>query len=238
MSNYYHRMPSFYTFYDRKLRTSYLLELPDIRGEKEKKYEDAYFEQCRIEYDAQNIFKENTFTAQSDKPYLSFVSDDYSKFINDIEDKETKWAFYYKKALPVHGENYDLEKNLDLLRRINEPVRMVSDEDWKEAIAKTVRQYKRQKAIEFLPFVYDSYMMQFDEDAMEDTIFRRMKSFIYDIQGHDYHFFMHWRNRILKGRRYLGEKENFDFSEVKNSKRDSKIRGSGINHFLVFFDHF
>ena len=204
------KMPCFYYFYDSKTDSEHILDLPDIRGEKERKYEDAYFEKYRQDF-AEQLSNINNITT-ADKPLLTVTATaDFLKFIADIEDRDTKEAFFYKNAIPANEENFELEKNLELLKKIKEPVEIPASSDWQEGIAQAVRAFKQRKALEFLPYVYDLYSFQYELEDIHTSMFRRKQNFAYDESKFDYHFLIHWRNRILEGRGILGEPENFKF---------------------------
>lgn len=206
-SNTLQQMPAFYAYYDFKSETGDLLDLPDIRGEKEAKYDKAFHQK----YKAKGNQPEEEPCINPKKPILTMTDPDLNHFIKVVEDGDTKEAFFYKNSIPANYENHELERNLEFLKKIKEPIAIQASSDWKESIAETVRAYKQRKTLEYLPYIYDLYCVQFAEEDIQNYMFKRMKDFKYNTDKPDYHFFVHWRNRILEGRKILGEPENFNF---------------------------
>lgn len=157
-----------YEFYNSRKGTAHYLNLPDIRGEKERFY-------IRLARDANPAKREaiaemkRAFEHKVDEPFIdrngkemlhAFSHETLSDFINRFEDKQTR---EYYKAAEWFSRNNDekdqLEQSIDILLSAGEELPINEHDDWKEAIHEAARNYTVRKIYEMLPEAYCQYQM-------------------------------------------------------------------------------
>lgn len=196
-------IPSWYSFYDYHMGTDILLDLEDLRGEKEQKYRSI----ARKRH-AEEIKKTNLISKADERPFINnFDNDAIEDFILKFENKSL--LKYYKA---VEGFNNKLESNMvveeaiETLRLACESISLKASEDWKEAIIESARNYELKQIVNVLPIVFQEYH------------FRRENGINYTQMDSDkrksenaFQVCEQAKKQILTGRMLSGEMEDFDF---------------------------
>lgn len=192
---------SWYEFWDTYRGTRGLLDLPDIRGDKEMFYRDIYFESVREEREEMAAASKKRWEERKPSIY-THDKEALEKFVKKFEDKEMQSLYDGYKWSEITSDAQDIvEEHINLLLAAQEPVPMEGHENWIEGLRLTVRKYKRKKIIEALPRAWEQYMMniqmgiafpQGDVYLSEDV-----KRIV--------------RDQIFTGRRLNGEPEDFNF---------------------------
>lgn len=197
------QLPAWYAWYDQYMATGNLLDLPDIRGAKEKKYRSVARQQ-RLER-----MKKIGITPQIDtRPYLS-TSDSavMDSFIRRFEDKK---IHRYFKAMESFQEEMnelpELDKTIEKLKNAGKEISIRSNSDWKRALMQAAGEYELNRVAEILPAVYEEYLIRLENGLnfpMNPLEKRRVE--------HAFNTCESARNQILEGRRLIGEPLNFQF---------------------------
>ena len=191
--------PDWYIFYDNQMGGNKgLLLLPDIRGEKEKKYmEFAYAEQNKV------IAQ---LPPPDPRPHLN-INYDYPKlrkFLIEVDgDKEVLPAFdlwVSRREKADSWEKEEADRAFRLLEDADEPFPIYGEHtDWKLALIATANQYKKLKTIKALPAVYDEYL------------FRKQSGIAYPPPENNLGLWDNLKEMVLKGRELAGEPRDFNF---------------------------
>jgi hypothetical protein len=219
-------LPDLYMFFDTYQGTTGLMDLPNIRGEKEAVYKtkglDIRYKERVAASRAAGTYKEppppELDEAGNVKPYVhipSLYAFQPEKFIEAVEDERTKslFKYYTYSRQGMYDLNYDgLEDDLDFLQEFDEPVPIEAYSDWRFAIKIAVYRFKQKKAAEMLPYAYDSYLLEFDDDEDLDTmIARRVANHQYDNKYQSYDELLENKKEFLDGREALTGKRDFNY---------------------------
>jgi hypothetical protein len=189
---------------------AHLMELPDIRGEKESFY-ITLARNTNPERRAAIAEVQRAFTQLPDQPYIdrygkellnAFSAETLSYFVNNFEDKQTK-EFYKASAWFTrnHDEKDFLDNSIEVLLSANEDVAIEEHHDWKEAIHLAARRYTIRKISDMLSEAYEQYQMNVSmnisfPNGNTSHIEAAKKTVVED---------------ILLGRKLNGEPEDLDF---------------------------
>jgi hypothetical protein len=192
---------SWYEFWDTYRGTRGLLDLPDIRGDKEMFYRDIYFESVREEREEMAAASKKQWEERKPSIY-THDKEVLEKFVKKFEDKEMQFLYNGYKWSEITSDAQDIvEEHINLLLAAQEPVPMEAHENWIEGLRLTVRKYKRKKIIEALPRAWEQYMMNIQMGIAfpEGDVYlsEDVKRIV--------------RNQIFTGRRLNGEPEDFNF---------------------------
>ena len=199
-------MPDFYIYYDTCFQTSHLFNLPDHRWEKEKYYMDAVrAENARLHA----ISLANKPPEEPSLPELSSYNGGTEKFVAACEDLTTKELFEIKDQEVSHRLDDD-EFGQDLrflmeLRNQGEAIALVPHTDWYDAIAITALQVRRKKTAEMLPYAYQTYMLEFEDQDIETLMAERLARFKYNEEDERDWYRQSWRRKMAEGRALRGE---------------------------------
>ena len=222
---------NFYSFYDKKMKTGGLLLLQDIRGNKEDVYRSASREEEAIKFEkVKEEYKKNPPPTPPPKaPKLNNHKFNYVNiFANEFEtDPHILELFRLKKKQNVFErdrndiDEYEeddiyndenicddyIDRMIWEIRDFNDKVPLTKCKQWRGAIKFCAEEYKRKKVLEFLDEVYQEYLL------LEETgIYKgRSKEQLLEAFEKDDYMHMNDREQILRGRKLLGEPENFDF---------------------------
>ena len=211
-------LPAFYAYFDTYQNTSSLINLPDVRGDKEDTYINLAYHIERIEKEK---LEENTpkvempgetVVRELSKPTLHSGSQYIKTFVDAVENPESKEAHEYYYDNYHLDRDYEFEECFFYLRDFKEPFPIEAHEDWREAIQLMLQRQTQLRAADLLPYVYETYLMEFDEPhnfkkIMADKIARHK----YDTDDSLLNLIEHYKRLILKGRKALREEENFDY---------------------------
>ena len=196
-------MPFFYFYYDKCMKTSYLMNLPDIRWEKEKYYLEAVREKNA------RIYEEQLASGEV-KPFglPSIYNYDEDEFVAACEDEVTKELYEIDSYEIKYSIRDELKEDIIFLlqrRKMGEVIAFEQHEDWFESVSQTVRNVKRRKTAEMLPYAYQTYMLEFEDDDLEAVKLRRIARFKIDEKSNAYWHLKSWRETMDEGRALRGE---------------------------------
>lgn len=221
-------MPGLYRYFDTYQGTSGLINLPNIRGEKEKEYikkgSQLAYEERVAAMKAAGTYKthkwEETDEDGNPIPYIyipSLSAYNPSQFIEATEDERTKTlfkAYAHSRKLGMNL-NYDgMDDDLDFLQAHDEPIRIDAHDDWRIAIRLATYRFKQNKAAEMLPYAYDSYLLEFDDEMdVNEIIANRVANFQYPKEDkYNLHErLMYEKEEFLNGREALTGRRDFDY---------------------------
>ena len=208
--------PYIYDYFDTHQNTGHLIKLPDVRGEREDYYyKIALHDQIR-ERNQERIERGEPDPDTEPRPvyksnYYGLTSYERKEIVEAYEDDQIKEAYMMQDTkYSYHNTNEEVNEAMEFLSNAIEPVPMLADDNWQTALSKSVRHYKNCKIAEHLPYVYDTYLMAFDDDDPKEAVAKRVAAYDpTELEKHRLNSGKGWM--VLKGRRLLGEPENFDF---------------------------
>lgn len=196
-------IPAWYKFYDEHHGTASLLELEDIRGEKEARYR-SLSRQRQLE----DVRSKQPSGVQDERPYLSiFDAEIVESFVRKFEDKKT---LKYCKAVEQFQQSMDdqmeVDDALETLRNAAVPVPVKSSGDWRVALIQAAQRYELEQVAQLLPAVHQEYTFR-----VENCI--NFTQSIVDKKRGEYAFQLCElaRQQILEGRSIAGENRDFNF---------------------------
>lgn len=196
-------IPSWYKFYDEHMGTAYLLDLEDIRGEKENRYR-SLARQKQLE----NIRNQETKRFNDSRPFISiFDTEMVESFVKKFEDKKTlKYCRAVETFQQQMDEQIELEDAIETLRTANTVVPINGNPDWREAIIKAANQYELNQVAGALVAVHQEYTFR-----VENSI--NFPQSLIDKKREEYAFQLCEvaKQQILEGRRLAGESEDMKF---------------------------
>ncbi len=202
----YEYMPEFFMFYDNRMGTGNLLLLPDIRGEKEHAYVQAAHAEERKNKPAE---PPRPTPPMDNRPIFNIFSKDVANagrvFETDkcIQYLLDSYALSYEKESKL-PESYQLEAAIETLLKAKRPIYFDSKKIWYEALLTAEYRYENQRTAEHLDHVVAEYRMMRDLGMKSDNDGEMMYDFYRKIVPQ-------LRELVLKGRRAMGEPENFDY---------------------------
>lgn len=196
-------MPTWYRFYDEYMGTGSLLDLPDIRGEKENRYRSVArqrkLEQIKMTCRPNKV---------DERPYLSIYDTDLVKsFVRRFEDRKTqKYCHAVESFQQILDDNIELEDALDTLKQAQAAIPVKSCQDWKLAVTEAARQYELLQVASILPFVHQEYSIRVENGV-------NFPQSLIDKKREEYAFHLceTARKQIIEGRGILGEPANLKF---------------------------
>ena len=204
----YEYMPEWYEFYDSHLGTGYLLDLPDVVGPIENRYNQAAG--AHMTQEREEELKKNPPPPREIKESLHSNAAYEMLFAQKFE-SDPQMHYLYQAYAYVKGEEeenrdsrFRLIEAMDLLFTANEPPTLQSDIPWHDAILLAAQTYKNKIIIEQLDTIYEEHNLfnnlhiGHDPDKIKDSYY--MDNLIKMAE-----------ERILLGRKLLGEPENFDY---------------------------
>jgi hypothetical protein len=199
-------MPQFYNYYDTHFKTGYLFNLPPNRLYREHAYLMAVREKNHREYIEAS--KDKPADPEKDLQYLHYY---YQKdvFVENTEDPITKKLNNAKYVFRSSKFDFDEPCNnyidfLLRLRKSGETIAFEPHEDWHESLRLTVARTKQRKIAEMLPYAYQTYLLEFQEDDWEIEKARRIARFQFDEKNIGYHYLKSERECMENGKALLG----------------------------------
>lgn len=201
----YPQITAWFKFYQAHHGTEYLLNLPDVAGEKEDYYSKIGYD------DVSRSYEPHVHNPESDKPSPDHY-EDMMDFARRYETPEQADIIINHIKWEKHFNEFEQDDAIfEYLKLIPERIPFVQHEDWREALRLTVIRFKKLRIIAALPRVWRQYHKDVGDDP-EAYLQRRMAETAKDIvvsldqhgsRGPD----IKW---ILEGRRVLGEPQNLD----------------------------
>ncbi len=192
-------MSDWFEFHNIRTGNGALLLLPDLKGEAEGRYFNALNAQEVEEKKKAGTYKKPTPSVPG--PDISAHDQkDMEAFVLKIESKaEYTRYLHYRNAKDKEELNEDIELELIILQNSTEPIPIESHSDWREAIQLAADAYKNRMISRAMPAVY------------EDYLFKQQAGISYETIGESRSWIKDFKQRILEGRKVLGEPENFDY---------------------------
>ena len=160
--------PEFYKLYDGHLNTGDLLNLPNIRGEKEERY-------WRLDWDRKKAIKDEEELKNPKPPYVPIVTPEYLhkgseellSYVKLFEKDEHIIELFRLNDLDMQEvrrshsdwDDENIDESLQLLFEASEPVTMEANDDYELAIVNCAQKYINQMIIEELDVVFEEYNM-------------------------------------------------------------------------------
>ena len=186
---------SWFKYYDKCYGTEYYKLKPGLRVNKENKY----IYRTHEEEAKQNPIDPNAVHA----PYLHFYTEK-ENFIRLFEDSEFK-HLYRAHAAQTEQNNFAEEIDMEIIHLCDaeEIIPIESNDDWRQGVKIACEKYHRETAILLMWDVYEEYLVfKPIKDGLKDW---ERDSDTYDELREQV------ANRILTGRRLMGEPEDFNF---------------------------
>ncbi len=194
--------PEWYDFHINNKGGSYLLSLPDIRGEKE----EFYMNITRKHHNELNKAKVEEYERTRDKrPFLKSTYDaSFMRFfISTFENKELLAYYNIYRKNQEQEDNETIEMIIRELLKENEPVPIQAHNNWREALKKAYDVYCAKKIAEHLPQAYEEYQLHLSLQILSESNLENFKRFK-EMRDHN----AKW---ILQGRELNGEPLDFNF---------------------------
>lgn len=210
----YSHCPEFYQYLDDHLFTSYLLNLPNLRGKKEEYYQDLARVQEKRDLEIKTLINPKIPKVAQPVQKKLFYDDEIAVKYAELFEKDKHYIELFKlwqnSIVKLSDNDYlrynDLIEIVDTLKEAEIPVYMSANADWKIALENCVQKYENEMLIEQLDSVYEEYKM-FEE--MKITSGKSVKQIIEE-RSNDF-FRELYEKLILDGRELNGEARNFDF---------------------------
>lgn len=187
------RFIEWYEFYNMRRGTGVLMQLPNIRGEKEEFYKDLLRKKNNI--GTTNVEKTEV------KKYLHTDKAQVRQYVYAFEDKDTQLlydAFEFRDSM--RNKQEDMEFIFEMLFAADEKVPIEAHSDWREAVKNAAHKYRSKKIAAALPAAWEQYMM----NVQMGIAFRREQD------GYEWLKEMETKN-IIEGRVLNGEPADLNF---------------------------
>jgi len=195
---YYSEYPPWYSYYDAHFGIERLLLLPDIRGDKEKFYNELFHKE-------QQPLRDEQKAARDKRPHIGSI---YEKnftewFLKEFDSKETLKLYHNTLQWDEkHQRIEDIDMELINLGEADRDVAVEDDEDWRNGIKRGAEKYYRQRTIEVLPAAWESYCSRIDAgkpftEEDEENTFTGLRNQVMD--------------QILRGREMNKEPRDLNF---------------------------
>lgn len=196
-------MPAWYRFYDEHMSTGNLMDLPDVRGDKENRYR-SISRQRQLDK-----MKRSREEKQVDsRPYLSIYDlETVESFVKKFEDRKLlKYCKAVESFQQQLDEHMELDEALETLRQSQETVSVKANSDWKSAIIEAAQRFEFAQIASLLPAVHQEYVIRIENSInfQQSLIDKKREEYAYQICENA-------KRQILEGRSILGEPENFRF---------------------------
>ena len=196
-------IPEWYLYHYKMTESQNLLDLPDIKGEKEL----HYLEILRKEKLHMQNHDQINHDAQSEtKLPLAINYKTFEFFISTFEDKSLlKYFHAAEKFHPDLNKNSELDEALYILRIADEKVPVITNRNWKDGVIEAAKYFKTKKVAEALLVLFDEYTMRIKtnlpfNDGAETT---RQQLILRNVDN--------YKKQILKARELKGEAADFNY---------------------------
>lgn len=203
----YSNMPAWYETYDNMFGTGQLLQLPDVRTQKEKQYIKLVQETNRRENEKT---KKNAPVSPSLGSIYDYINDIFEftrKFEKDIYFKELFrlwYRLYYPEFNDSEYEPEDVEEAISVLENADRPVFISGNQIWHKAIVNAANQYITDRTLEVLDSVYEEY------NTLSELGITKRFSPEEEKRAREVSLTDMYHEMILRGRELSGEPRNLD----------------------------
>lgn len=194
-----------YFYHNQHTGQDRLLQLPDIRGQKEKRYLDAWRADNRATHEAAQQTAPPPPPADPRPSYVGYeeskaMRDEFARQFESAQVNRQREA-YQAANPPSEYEDEELERMLDFLGDLEETVPIEAGPDWRKAVIQAAYALRKRKLLLNLPLAFRAYRQRLEWGITQPPT----------SDDESYHLSPMIRKGILTGRKLLGEPENFDF---------------------------
>lgn len=192
--------PEWYEFNNGRTGTGVLMQLPDIRGDKEKFYRDLY----NANRNELNKVQQEEWEKKRDKrPWLKGYDEDVLKYFVTTFENRTVNNYYneYSDANRHVYKKEDIERLTDQMINTDEFIPIEAHYNWVEALEKALERYKCKKIAENLPLALEQYQMNIQMGI----------AFPDKDRSHHHEIWKLYEQTIIEGRKLNGEPEDLNF---------------------------
>ena len=151
-------VPAWYSFYDSRMGTGYLMMLPDLKGVEEKHYVSVW-RQINGKDPAQDIQEDVMFQGSGPDLFLNYETLDF--FIKTFENRHLLQFFQAAEKQPKDvTDDAQLQDALRILQKADKPVKLPEADDWKQSVIKGAAHFKTNQIFSNLPIVFDEYLFR------------------------------------------------------------------------------
>ncbi len=197
----YVAMPAWYTFYDNNHGTDELMNMPDIRGDKEKRYLGI----------KEKMFSEDAYQMMEDamlcKPRLEISQPGVlEEFIRKFENRRLLDLFdVYETELRKRAEYGAIESAVEILKNAGEQISIEASADWQTALLNAAYKYEKMQAEKHIRYAYSEYMLRKQSGISQLPTKWAAQEELYSEKLQNY------KDLILRARLEIGEEANFNF---------------------------
>jgi hypothetical protein len=203
-------IPDWYEFYDNRMGTGILLQLPNTRGIKENHYLDLAREHFFEKSKASNVVPPPVYVPPP--PYCIASSELLYEYASKFEDDQHfvelfRINYEMNKPQKTYGiyHNDWIDEAIELLKESETPVYMPGGYEWREAVVKCSQQYLNQIVAKEIDVVYEEYKMFSEIGLSKNDDEEVMKQF------ENYEIAKIIGPGILKGRELDGDPPDYNY---------------------------
>ena len=185
-------IPAWYTFYDNNMGTHELMNLHDIRGEKEKRYIGE---------------KERTYSEDHYNNRLEITeSGVLQDFIRRFENRRMmELSEIYEIELCKRAEYNAIESAIEILRNAGEQIPIEASADWQTALLNAAWEHEKRQAEKHIRYAFQEYVLRNQSGISQLPTKWAAQEELYAEKLQSY------RDSILRARLECGEDADFCF---------------------------
>jgi hypothetical protein len=228
--------PCIYAFFDKHQNTADWLYTYDVRRPIEHDYilksEEIQNEKYHKEQEEEEKRNEAAMIGENKKEkaleyFASLTTEEWAKYVDSLEDEQTKELFKlsafahrndkedeYFECATIYSTQNDPIVYFNFLQELGENIPIIAkpNDSWRVALERTVRKFQQPKIADFLPYAYDTYLLEFDQlDNIPQLIADRVARFTFDTSTESYKKMLKDRGYLLDGREALTGRRDFDY---------------------------
>ncbi|MCX6351727.1 MAG: hypothetical protein NTX03_07685 [Bacteroidetes bacterium] len=187
--------PEWYDFHNGRTGAAMYMNLPDVKGEKERYYIKLWMEENKRKREE----NPELYVSKVDpRPYLSNQDGNINYFVNTFDTDEMKDLYRKYKGISETSNHVEgLQERIRILSRSSETPAIPTTTTIAETIELQVHKVKVAEIVNTLPPAFEQYKLD-----KEMGLFHELEK---DKYG-DWHY-----NAILRGRELAGESRDFDY---------------------------
>jgi hypothetical protein len=195
-------LPSWYTFYDNHMGTEELLNMPDIRGEKEKQYLPSNNQKNDVEDTLQKMEDQMLCKPRLDITEPGILED----FIRKFESRKLlDLCEVYEKELHKRMEYNAIESAIEILKNSGEQISIEASADWQTAILNAAYQFEKRQAEKHIRYAFSEYILRQQSGISQLPSKWSIQEELYADKLQSY------KEQILRARLESGEEPTFNF---------------------------
>ena len=190
-----------YSFHSLHTGGERLLNLPDLRGEKEEYYLRAWQKRER-QQPAPDVAAAPAapLPTYAPEPEREVMQGEFARQFESSQLNRQRDA-YETANPPDEWEDEELDRMLDFLKELRLPVPIEAGADWRVAVREAAYNYRKQQLLQNLPTAFEAYCQRREWGIAQPSLSEQ-----------EYTEYANFQEKcILDGRELLGEPRNFDF---------------------------